>query len=252
MSRHVYGLTVMGNEAHRYLWDFVHNVLDAVDVLFVYDDGSTDGGDEFVRSYTNIVYQRRPRQVPSFLEHEGRFRQASWEAFERYIAPTSNDWVLSIDTDEVLVGPSSCRPCDLKPVLDRAEHSGVVLLDRPEVWMHDKNGWPLLRKDGFWGGIRCTRLFRYQPHGSVKDVPMACGSEPTYVSRRPNVPGHPLQLLHYGYCDDEGDRMEKYNRYMTYPGHDPGHVASILRKPTLVPWDGLIPPRMVRGNASRA
>lgn len=247
MTRRVYGLTVGGNEADRYLTSYLTYVMAAVDTLFYYDDCSNDGSAEIVQSIPNVVYQRRPDGVPSFLEHEGRFRQAAWVAFERFIQPTVEDWVLGIDTDEVLVGPTECRPCEMKKILDYAMH-GIVRLQRPEVWGWDEKGWPMLRVDGAWGTIQCTRLFRYRPGGKIRDVPMACGSEPDYVAMtRTYVPGNPLQLLHFGYAHPN-DRKDKYDRYMSHPGHNVSHVQSILSSPSLVRWTGLIPPTMVRGH----
>jgi hypothetical protein len=134
----------------------------------------------------------------------------------------------------------------MKPIFEK-NRSGVVLLDRPEVWGHNPIGWPLLRTDGYWGNIRCTRLFTYKKNGTIKDVPMACGSEPDYVVRTPNpTPGKPLQLLHYGYAHED-DRKDKYERYSKHAGHNPAHIESILKTPQLKPWEGIIPPTMERG-----
>ena len=126
MTRRVYGLTVGGNEADRYLSSFLKHVMGAVDTLFYYDDQSSDGSADLVKATPNVLYHRRVDTVPSFLEHEGKFRQDAWLAFEQYVQPTTEDWVLCIDTDEVLVGPTECRPCEMKKVLDFAIPHGVV------------------------------------------------------------------------------------------------------------------------------
>jgi len=250
MSRHVYGLMVTGNEADRYLRSAINNALEAVDVLFLYDDQSIDGSADIIQSFNSatVVYQRRPDDVPSFLEHEGRFRQASWAAFERYVQPTTSDWVIGIDSDEVLVGATECRPCELKLVLDRAEGHDAVLLPRPEVWGYDHDGWPLLRTDGMWGTINCTRLFKYRPGGKIRDVAMGCGSEPEGFCRSLSMYTGGLELLHVGYAHFL-DRQDKWQRYTNHPiGHNPAHIQSILASPTVKRWGGLIPPNMTRGD----
>jgi len=248
MSGHVYGYVVMGNEVDRYLQSFMKNLMLTVDATFVFDDQSSDGSADLVRSFANVIYCRRDDSTPTFLEHEGRFRHASWVQFQRYVGPRTDDWVLAIDADEVLVGPDVCRPCELGDVIRRADQTGVVLLDRPEVWDLDPIGWPLVRKDGAWGNIRCTRLFRYRPGGQIKDVPFACGSEPDYVAKQRPIDGAPLQLLHYGYCDSPEDRQAHYANYSVRSGHNPMHIRSMIDpNPRLERWSGLLAPTMKRG-----
>jgi len=249
VNRHVFGLMVIGDEAGRYLYSAIDNAIKAVDVLFVFGDQPTDGSEEIVKSFPSaqVLYQRRSDGDPSFLEHEGRFRQASWETFEVMVGPTTNDWIIGIDSDEVLVGPTECRPCDLKPIFDKAGGADAVLLPRPEVWGYDDQGWPLLRKDGYWGNIQCTRLFRYKPGGRIRDIPMGCGNEPEGFIKNIARFTNGVELLHYGYVHPD-DRQDKYERYTRLSvGHDPRHIQSILATPTLVRWNGLIPPTMERG-----
>jgi hypothetical protein len=254
MSRHVFGLMVGGNEAHRYVVSAVENALKSVDVLFYYDDRSTDGTYELLEPFMgrwnrgNLIYWQREPDVPSFLEHEGRFRQNAWDCFEDCLHPQNGqDWVIAIDTDEVLCGPTECRPCELKKVMDRADPSyDAVRIAIKECFGFDEKGWPMVRTDGWWGKIRGTRIFRYRKDGVFKDVPMACGSEPSYVEKRA-IEDMSVHILHLGYAHPE-DQREKYERYSLRTGHGSAHIESILATPTLKPWDGLVPPTMTRGS----
>jgi hypothetical protein len=175
------------------------------------------------------------------MEHEGEFRYASWRAFERNMPVESGDWVLSFDADEFLVHESDCRVAlEAAAASADAEALTAVVLPRPEIFGLS-DGKFLQRVDGFWGGMQCTRLFKYFPGGRWNLRPMGCGSEPTYITKSPrfSTKNYGLSLVHLGYLRPE-DVQEKYERYSSLPdhGHNEQHVASIIKKPSLVLWDG--------------
>lgn len=238
------------DEADRYLQACLSWLKPMVDGIFVYDDRSTDDTVELAASMGASVAVRSD-QGTSFLEHEGRFRGECWQAFERFMKPEHNvDWVLAIDADEFLVdadgrmdqGPGGVLGT-LRATCISTYNAASVILPIPEVFMILDTGRPLVRKDGYWGSIRGTRLFRYFEGGKFQDKPMGCGSEPHYVGmgRKTDV-NNGLNLMHYGYAD-EADRVAKYQRYsaLLEHGHDARHIQSILQVPSLDNWSGMIP-----------
>lgn len=73
----IYSYMVTRNESSRYLdaclsWNLPH-----IDGLAVYDDHSTDDTVELARQH-GAKATIRSDDVPSFMEHEGQFRQAAW------------------------------------------------------------------------------------------------------------------------------------------------------------------------------
>jgi len=204
----------------------------------VFDDRSSDDSPEIAREFGTLVV--RDEGSPSFLEHEGQFRQDGWRAFEEYMKPEIGDWVLAFDADEFLVHKNQ------RKVLEEftKNNGGFVSLQIPfvEVFDVDLSGNPSYRVDGFWGTIKAPRFFAYKPGGKFQQVPMGCGSVPIYVlNTSTGTRANDLVFLHYGYAVFS-DRVDKHDRYSTYPsGHNSRHIQSILEKPSLRPWTGLRP-----------
>lgn len=237
----VHGLLCVRNEADRYLKTCIEWNKTFLDTLFVYDDQSTDDTAEIARSLGAWV-ETRPDNRLSFLEHEGEFRQASWEAFEIAMNPDVGDWVLAFDADEFLIGP---RGLDAGWLLRHTaaslavNHSlGCRLVIREVFGIDEASGAPLVRTDGFWGGITGLRLFQYRTGGRFTNRKLGCGSTPFYVE--PIEDSSLLELLHFGYARQE-DRIAKHDRYFDQPGHNKTHIDSILGEPVLVPWQGEVP-----------
>jgi glycosyltransferase involved in cell wall biosynthesis len=236
----ILGLIVTKNEAGRFLDCNLAWHAKLLDGIVVYDDQSHDATPE-IAAFHRCEYVRRDDGTPTFLEHEGAFRQAGYEAFERILRPEMGDWILAFDADEFLVSrdPDDDERIDLEQACRHAETLAAtsVHLPRPEAWEIK----PLrVRQDGFWGNIKCTRLFRWQPGGVIQQKPMGCGSEPGYVAMGRISPyNHGLYLMHYGYVAP-ADRLEKYHRYASLAnhGHNDAHIESILDQPVLQQWEG--------------
>lgn len=236
MSR-ILGMMCVRNEGDRYLAHVLdwHSFLDGV---FVYDDQSTDDTVACAREWGASQVIERTNDVPSFMQHEGEFRQAAWEQFEISMHPQLGDWVLSIDADEFwepAYGSPRERLDDAVCVAKAGDSNGVTL-NVVEVFDVDREGKTWRRTDGFWGTITATRLFAYQLGGRIANREMGCGSVPTYVS----TAGHPTTtgaLVHYGYATPD-DRQAKFLRYSNHRnnGHNPQHIASIIEQPFLTPW----------------
>lgn len=235
----VYALVVTKDECDRYLQACLAWHVPLFDGVLVYDDQSTD--DTFnVVAKSGASLTIRPDSVPTFMEHEGRFRQDSLEALEALYEPKVGDWIFVVDTDE-FVSIDGDRRQILEGTIALAEKRGCksIRIPRPELWDLDP---PQERVDGFWGSIQCTRLFRWEPGGKIKDVAMGCGNEPTYINRAKVYEQKVIKLVHVGYVDEE-DRKDKHQRYDSLDdnGHNAAHIKSILAPPSSTPWDGPLP-----------
>lgn len=248
MTSRLLGYMVARNEAGRYLDACLARAMGFLDGLTLYDDRSDDdtawiSRDHGVATMTRVVGE------PSFLEHEGRFRAAAWDWFERVFKPTEGDWVLALDADEFLVSLGT----DLRAVVDdvtaRAGDAMAVVLKVPEVFdatlgLDLRYTAPMVRTDGAWGSIEGTRLFRYRPGGTFGPKAMGCGAEPTYVTAGAPRPARAdgLDLLHLGYMNAQ-DRVDKHRRYtsLVAHGHAHAHIDSIVTPPVLEPWGGRWP-----------
>lgn len=230
---------VTKDEAGRYLADCLGWLKTCVDEIHVFDDKSDDETPEIVLSHECRLTVRADDQ-PSFLDHEGRFRQAAWHAFEQKIKPEINDWVLAIDADEFLVADGKER-LELVHAATEANFRAAksVILKFQEVFGF-RGDIPLVRTDGYWDSITHPRFFQYEPNGAFLDRPMACGSEPTYVRASPYVDAPNLSVLHYGYAKPE-DQAQKFQRYSEATGHNSRHIDSILQQGRLIPWQGRRP-----------
>ncbi len=226
---------VARNEADRYL-DAALAAL-PTELVHVYDDRSTDATVEVARQHGAVVGTRAADE-PSFMEHEGQFRQAAWQSFESCLLPQVGDWVLAVDCDEFLVA-SGDLCLALAAAIEVARDIGAVGVDLPipEIWdFCEGQAWQ--RLDGYWAMLSAPRLFAYQPGGRFVDQAMACGSVPTYVREgfvSQDTCG--LAIAHLGYLDP-ADRVIKYERYSGVPGHSSTHVKSIRQSAQLgvVDW----------------
>lgn len=226
---------VAKNEADRYL-DAALAAL-PTELVHVYDDCSTDATVEVARNHGALVGTRGPSE-PSFMDHEGMFRQAAWRSFESHLLPQLGDWVLAMDCDEFVVCGGDVG-ASIDWAIAVAHELGAIAVDLPipEIWdLADGQAWQ--RLDGYWGMLSAPRLFAYRPGGRFVDQAMACGSVPTYV-REGFVSQQTcgLAIAHLGYLDP-ADRATKYQRYSGVRGHSSSHVKSICQTAQLgvVDW----------------
>lgn len=230
----IYSYMVVKNEADRYLDACLQWLVELVDGVAVYDDRSTD--DTLSIALDNgACVDVRSLDVPSFTTHEGRFRQAAWNFMERTFSPCEDDWILTVDADEFLVGVQD-EVSELQALTSST--ASAIEFQIPEVFKLGDDGQPYVRTDGFWRSITGRRLFRWQPDGLIADRPMASGSAPTYVATAPAIRSTSMFLLHYGYATAE-DQLFKYRRYSELDhGHSSKHIESIVKPPRLEAWEG--------------
>lgn len=236
----IFGLTVGRNETLRYLRPMLAHMVPMFDTHFFFDDQSEDDTANVARE-AGCVVLRRPDGCPSFLEDEGLFREHAWHTFESVVQPTSDDFVLVVDCDEVLVSWTSSDPATVRQYIEH--FSGFAPLDAfdlyiPEVFGFDEDGCPLVRMDRLWNTIHAPRLFRYRPGGSYSSG-LGAPAVPHYVMMQMGKWGQPsqLSLMHYGYAQ-ASDQAYKYGRYNGQGGHSNEHVQSIVAQDKeLIRWD---------------
>lgn len=228
----VFAVMTTKDEADKHLRGVLKRLIPQVDGVFVYDDRSSDNTQGLARGLGAQVVVRS-LDTPTFMQDESAFRTASYEAFAKYVKPDLGDWVLSIDADEMLVVEDHTLQD-----LALSGHANAYSLHKAEVWdVHPVGNTPFIRVDGFWGDIFAPRFFRWSD--APVDVPdgiMGCGSIPEWAYRSA-VKTQWVSMLHYGYATQE-DRVRKYARYFGAPGHNPKHINSILKHPTLTGWEG--------------
>lgn len=225
------------NEAGRWLRPCLEELTKVVDEVAVYDDQSIDDTAEIAKSYGCKVTVR-PNTVPSFMQHEGRFRQAAYDFATSGLG--IGDWVFAVDADEFVGHPEGNIRKNLWAACANANPAAnAILVQKHEVFGFDTDGTPLVRVDGYWGKIIGTRLFRFLPGGVIADKVMGSGCEPTYVNNRlPERKNNGIYLLHYGYAT-EGDQKMKHERYSSLidHGHNDSHIQSIIQPPALKRFD---------------
>jgi glycosyltransferase involved in cell wall biosynthesis len=223
------------NEADRYLRDVLEHLDGNVDGIAIFDDQSTDDTVAIARGYGRTKI--RPAGCPSFVENEGLFRQHAWWWLREALTPSPDDWVLAIDADEFLVAGDQFGAHDhLQQFID--EYPGFAgRFNVPEVFGWDPDGTPLVRTDGQWGRITATRFCQWNHHPFNILALRGGGSLPD-LAARPNRLIHSVKLVHFGYAELT-DQQARYDRYNHFAGaHSSAHVASIITRPTLRPWNG--------------
>lgn len=221
------GLMTVKNEVHRYLEDVLDFHRNIFDDIYVLDDNSDDETFEVCQGFDYVTVERPGNDVPTFMDHEGQFRQHSWERMVATLEPAHDeDWICLIDADEFLVTMDGLSVKEhinsVKPIIDGG------LIPVWEIHGQSNKGKLLQRTDGFWNYNRnVARLMRYSDDGEFKRKRKAhaCGC-PDYYKAGGRLEG--VAMLHFGYFRDE-DKVAKYERYSQADsfGHNPKHIESI-------------------------
>lgn len=214
------GMMVMKNEADRYLRQSLVSLREVCDAIFIADDRSTDDSVSVALEF-GIVWSP-PDEVPTFMEDESAFRQAAWTAMTETFDLDENDWILSLDADEVVAFHRE----DFESLIGKAGEKDAFSLRIHEVYQI-LDGRPQERCDGFWGDIFGVRLARYNDFSFFRNKKMGGGSIP--LREDMVIATSNLHLLHLGYLSPE-DRQAKFDRYsgMANHGHNPTHIQSII------------------------
>ena len=236
------GHMIVRNEYDRYLTKTLPALAELCDGrVVVVDDFSTDQTWEWVctsKEAKDWGWQtcRRPEDVPSFLEHEGKFREWAWIHAAEAAGAEAGDWIISLDADEFVVASTELDAYRLiREAMDTTD--GQSLEFKVLEVFDDSGEVPMVRTDGFWGSISSHRLARWRPkYSEFLMMKMGCGSIPHFAKSDSRL-ALGLAILHFGYARKE-DRLAKYARYRRGVGHNRSHVESILREPRLKAWEG--------------
>jgi hypothetical protein len=211
---------IIKNEFDRYLKPCIEHLLTYCDEVRVLDDGSTDGGFEWLGGLRRPVFVKK-NPGPSFYEHEGRARQALLE----FTMQAEPDWVLSIDADE-FVGARDLRT-KIDPRWD------VYTLWMNEVWRARDESFDI-RVDNLWIPRQCPSLWKApQTLGGawmIQDKQLACGREPLAAAHSTRRRQSDVNFFHFGWAC-EADRQSRFDRYMVHDKgqfHNNAHLQSIM------------------------
>ena len=215
-------ISIVRNEADRYLRDWLANVATYADRHVVLDDGSDDRTVAILLERATIDPRLTIEANDSsiFAEREQMLRAQSWELARRVARP--GDWIIIVDADEFFDGEMVARKTDL---LARPESR--VRMCRLDLWAED-----LYRVDGYWSAAY-SPMFRFQdlPFGAtgpgLNESPLpAYARDPSAAVYRSAV-----RCLHKGWLRDEDKRWkhEFYLRHVQRP-FDRLHVRSSLER----------------------
>ena len=226
------GMMIGRNEAARYLQASLSWNTNFFDEFVYIDDRSTDASPKIAAAFADKVIMHGA-DAPEFDDHEGQFRSYCYQAMIDVVEPTEDDWILSLDADEFLLGdPRSLARMAL------GVGSDSVRFPVPEVWhLHD----PIeTRADGFWAKNENPRMWRFREEWEYRNTKLGCGSGPTYAATGMFQMVKLAWILHYGYATHE-DRVYRAERYKDDRIHNTKHIASILTTPDLQEWYGEYP-----------
>jgi hypothetical protein len=117
METHLY--TLCWNEADM-LGFFFRHYDPWVDLYFIYDDGSTDGSIEILKSHPKVELRKWERKFPnSFITSQWRWLNTVWQD-----SKGQADWVVIVDIDEYLFVPQ----ISIRSKLDIYKENGVTLI----------------------------------------------------------------------------------------------------------------------------
>jgi len=224
----IYAQMVGRNESSKFLEPVLERLSTQVDKIIFTDDCSTDNTAEIAARHAEVF----TTPEPMFIKHEGQLRSYAWNSLKNFAKP--GDWVLAIDCDEKLY---HVNDLEIKAVLAKSEFD-VVNIRFYHMWSESH-----YRVDKLWAPNNSIRMFRFQENASFKNKALACGSEPTYVSKwvqqRNYWRDSGLIMQHLGYTYDK-DKQSKYERYSTIDGgqfHNLNHINSIIDpNPVLIQW----------------
>ena len=191
------------NEEHRFLEQYLSNIQQYANEIVLIDDGSTDNSVKLCKEVTKHVY----KSERLFIENEVELRDALWcKCIELC---NNGDFILIQDCDEFLHQDS----IDYLPL----EINKCVTLDGDGIaWkLYDMWNDHQYREDKYWTAHKrwWVHMVRYSSKIKYmwKNTKLHCGRIPinSYYNAYPTL----LQVLHMGYSK-ENLRQEKYKLYM--------------------------------------
>lgn len=212
-------LTVVRNEATRWLPSVLAAWADFADTIIALDDGSTDATPQVLQACSKVVYHRRAADEPMWGS-EAPVRQYLWQLG----VASGYPWLMVLDADMV---PAR----DPRPLL--APQADAVSFKLYDLWQLDPIKY---RHDGFWQAHNTHRLWAFRNPGldfedRWPERGIHCGHFPSNLApKRVVYAPTEYSLLHYAYSDP-ASRTEKLFQYRSKAAQlgkfEQMHAASI-------------------------
>lgn len=183
----------------------VRDTLESVkwaDEIVVIDSFSTDSTLEIVKEYTEHVYQR---------VYDNPSKQKNWA-----LKYCSHDWVLQLDSDEMLESGSAAL---IKKAIEKADKSNVAVYRLPRK-NHMHNYW--LKHGGFYPDYQ-TRLFNKNKAAFKNIVHEKLDTEALTADLRCNI-------LHFGMpvISKQLQNLDRYTDYEAEAAYRRGEKTSLI------------------------
>jgi hypothetical protein len=221
---------ILRNEAHRYLEPCIAHLLEFVDEVCVFDNGSTDGWEQTLRpgwgaegSRVIVWYDgAADSQMGSlFVNHAARRQRLLDLTLTR--KPT---WIVAIDADEFIADGAQLRhACE-------TEQTDTLAVCLQEVWnAHDER--LDIRQDGGWQERDVALVWRperIRPPLQIVDRGPATGRTPEALNAARSHGHTCTALLHFGWAN-RAERADRHERYVVADGgrfHASAHLDSIM------------------------
>lgn len=212
---------IIRNEADRYLRFALENLATFVDIVCIYDDGSSDDWEDLIPrgllTKVAAVSARERDAQPSFHRHAiGRNKLLE------LTLGTAPDWIVASDADELFTdGLALRRACE-------TTRADVLSVEISEAWelCDDRI---CTREDGGWRSHPIGAVWRASKLGgralSLADKDTATGRVPDAIHRVASTSSG-VGLVHLGWAN-ETERAARYKRHVG-SAHSSQHVESIM------------------------
>ena len=220
--------SIVYNEEHRFLKEYLSNISKYADKIVLIDDGSTDNSLKMCKEVTKNIYKSNRL----FIKNEVELRDALWCKCVELC--NKGDFILIQDCDEFLHHDSIEHL--------RKEVEKCINLDGDAIaWkLYDMWNETQYREDKYWNAHLkwWVHMVRYNPKTQYawKNTKLHCGRLPinSYYNAMPSQ----LQVLHMGYSK-KNLREEKYDFYINIDkngenGYLPQYQSIIDNNPKLI------------------
>ena len=194
--------SIVYNEEHRFLEQYLLNIQKYADKIVLIDDGSTDNSFNICKKVTKNIF----KTDRLFIKNEVEIRDALWCKCSELC--DEGDFILIQDCDEFLHEDSISY---LKQEIEKCLffNGDAIAWKLYDMWSNTQ-----YREDIYWTAHKrwWIHMVRYNNKTKYmwKNTPLHCGRIPinSYYSAYPSQ----LQVLHMGYSRKDL-RKEKYNFY---------------------------------------
>lgn len=204
MERHwIVGICQIYNEIRKgNLERFIKYFKPLVDALVVYDDGSTDGGYEYVKSFTPYVIRSKTNNFTNERKHKQLLLNKALK-----LKP---DFILWLDADEVMTANAGIK---LQYLCDYCIKSELDGLSFHELNLWRSNSWR--RTDSLFNDGWFVRLWRVNPNMKYNELKPGLHQVPypSNINRIERI--NEIQVLHYGFSSEK--RLAY--KYLIYQSH---------------------------------